>query len=167
MKHILNNLTDEEKQEILEQHSITTKVMNEDISNMKYLFDYKPGMVISEQKTPNSSEEIFRARQEHAYDKNQHFSQTINDKTVFVSNGNAETVKNALRQITDTTKSVGLMDCEYADFSDIEICNRPNLDVVIIKRTENNFKEHHWECIDIDSEEDMYFITNQYSLFKL
>ena len=58
MKHILNNITDKEKQSILEQHTGGMKVVNENflkLVNTK-LGDIKP--LVNEQMTPSPKEEV-------------------------------------------------------------------------------------------------------------
>lgn len=166
MKHILNNLTEEEKNAIREQHTGGMKVMNENFSKLvnTKLGEVKPLRIISE-------EIIYPGKFSHdkfSYDKSKSFEKTINDTTILMVNGNSESVKDVLSQITNSTKWVGLINCEYADFSDINICNRPNLIMITLTGTKNNFEEFNWECIDVEStnpEEGLFFITDQYSLF--
>jgi len=54
MKHILNNLTEEEKNSIREQHTDTLKVMTENFSKLveSKLGDVKP--ILSEKKSKKS-----------------------------------------------------------------------------------------------------------------
>ena len=164
MKHLLNNLTEEEKNAIREQHTGGMKVMNENFHNLlnSKLGDVKPLQIISEEIIyPDKSDKF-------SYDKNKPFEKIINDTTILIVNGNSETVKDALSQITNSTELVGLINCEYADFSDINICNRPKLIMIKLTGTKNNFEEFNWECIDVESsspEEGLFFITDQYSLF--
>jgi hypothetical protein len=58
MKHILNNLTEQEKQSILEQHKGGMKVMNENFSKLikATLGDAKP--LVNEQTTSNPKEMV-------------------------------------------------------------------------------------------------------------
>ena len=60
MKHILNNLTEEEKNSIREQHTDTLKVMTENFSKLveSKLGDVKP--ILSEEKSKKSSFNIFK-----------------------------------------------------------------------------------------------------------
>ena len=41
---------------------MSNKLINEDIDNMKYLFGYKPGRVISEQEQPENTDDLFLRR---------------------------------------------------------------------------------------------------------
>lgn len=66
----------------------------------------------------------------------------IKDKT-------ASEVKSALDKI-DWSKIyfLTILDSEYADFSDIDLCEVPNLIIVRVSQTKNNFKETQKKCYD-------------------
>jgi hypothetical protein len=41
---------------------------------------------------------------------------------------------------------LSIVDCESADFSDVDICGLPELAFVNLQGTENNFEEQGYEC---------------------
>jgi hypothetical protein len=61
----------------------------------------------------------------------------------------SKVVKNFLNSLSTEfieTKFIMISDCEYADFSDIDICNLPNLAYINLRGTENNFNEQGYDC---------------------
>ena len=61
----------------------------------------------------------------------------------------SKVVKNFLNSLSTEfieTKFITISDCEYADFSDIDICGLPNLAYINLRGTENNFNEQGYGC---------------------
>lgn len=75
-------------------------------------------------------------------------------------NKSARVVRNFLNSLSTEfieTKFIILSNCEYADFSGIDICGLPKLAYIRLPNTKNNFEEQGYECV-IDVEEDFYQI---------
>ena len=57
-----------------------------------------------------------------------------------------EEVSEKLSELSENIRFLAIFDCEYADFSDIDMCSFPNLVAVNLKGTDNNFEEQGYEC---------------------
>jgi hypothetical protein len=51
------------------------------------------------------------------------------------------TVQEVLSDLSKELKILGVYNCEGVDFSNLNLCDYPNLIIVIIKGTPNNFEE--------------------------
>ena len=58
----------------------------------------------------------------------------------------AEEVSEKLSELSENIRFLAILDCEYADFSDIDMCSFSNLYFVNLKGTDNNFEEQGYEC---------------------
>jgi len=58
----------------------------------------------------------------------------------------AEEVSEKLSELNENIRFLAIFDCEYADFSNIDMCSFPNLNFVNLKGTDNNFEEQGYEC---------------------
>ena len=77
-----------------------------------------------------------------------------------LKNKSARVVRNFLNSLSTEfieTKFITLSNCEYADFSGIDICGLPKLAYIRLPNTKNNFEEQGYECV-IDVEGDFYQI---------
>ena len=83
------------------------------------------------------------------------------DSRILVRNQSSEVVQRILSLLPSFTELAFLafMNCESADFSDINICSLPNLAFVNLNGTENNFEEQGYECAETD-DAPFYFITD-------
>jgi hypothetical protein len=216
------------------------KLINEDITNMKYLFGYKPGKVISEQDIDYTTEEyVDMSEQEependrymffsnleqihrqmgillekdpemiHSILENGHdwaqdhiatakesidqvfdfimneengdddedFEMIMNedlefdeeetmdsilekhnlldeilhkgDNRIMIQDKSSEVVQRLLSilHLLTELKFLSIVNCESADFSDVDICGLPELAFVNLQGTENNFEEQGYEC---------------------
>lgn len=65
----------------------------------------------------------------------------IGDREVSLHNVDANTVQEVLNDLPNNIKFLAVRNCEGADFSNVNLCDNPNLTVVIVKNTPNNFEE--------------------------
>jgi hypothetical protein len=79
----------------------------------------------------------------------------LNDKFVLVEKGDSQLVSRVLNSLPKNLKFLALIDCEYADFSDVNLCDYQNL-TVRLKGTENNLEETQDECYDATPALDLY-----------
>ena len=138
MKHILNDMSEQEKNSIREQHSGGMKVMTENFNKLinSKLGDSKP--LLKEEDMEMSDEQEF-----------------------FKFEGKSmETIQKLISQLPRTTKFLAIKNCEGVDFSEMDLCNDfPGLVAVSLKNTPNNIKETNGDCVELISEEDnLYYI---------
>ena len=126
MKHILNNLSEEEKNAIREQHTGGMKVMTENFSKLinSKLGDSKP--LVNEQR-----EEVDGV-----------LVREITDSMILLTNASSDEIQHILENLTDEIKFIAFINCEGADFSNIDLCSFPTLMYVNLKGTPNNFEEN-------------------------
>jgi hypothetical protein len=139
MKHILNNLSEEEKNAIREQHTGGMKVMTE---NFNKLINSKLG-----DSKPLLEEEDME----------------MSDETTFSFEGKSmETIQKILSQLPRTTKFLAIKNCEGVDFSEMDLCNDlPELVVVILKNTPNNIEETNGDCVSLDDEKESLYVIDK------
>ena len=139
MKHILNNLSEEEKNAIREQHTGGMKVMTE---NFNKLINSKLG-----DSKPLLEEE----------------NMEMSDETTFSFEGKSmETIQKILSQLPRTTKFLAIKNCEGVDFSEMDLCNDlPELVVVILKNTPNNIEETNGDCVELLVKEENLYVVNK------
>jgi hypothetical protein len=139
MKHILNNLSEEEKNAIREQHTGGMKVMTE---NFGKLINSKLG-----DSKPLLEEEDME----------------MSDETTFSFEGKSmETIQKILSQLPRTTKFLAIKNCEGVDFSEMDLCNDlPELVVVILKNTPNNIEETNGDCVSLDDEKESLYVIDK------
>lgn len=63
------------------------------------------------------------------------------DKLILIRNESSEAVQELLNNLPETIKFLAITDCEGADFSGIDMCSFPELLVVNLKGTPNNFED--------------------------
>ena len=103
----------------------------------------------------DDDDEDFNDMMESRYDDDLSFHRYFTLK-----NKSARVVRNFLNSLSTEfieTKFITLSNCEYADFSGIDICGLPKLAYIRLPNTKNNFEEQGYECV-IDVEEDFYQI---------
>lgn len=66
----------------------------------------------------------------------------FSDKLVMLRGANQSRVEKILSKLPETIVFLAIVDCEFADFSNVDICSFPNLEYVNLKDTENNFEEN-------------------------
>ena len=78
---------------------------------------------------------------------------------LMLNGDSAEEVSEKLSELSKNTRFLAILNCEYADFSDIDICSYPELIAVNLKGTDNNFEEQGYECAN-DMGHGLYVIEN-------
>jgi hypothetical protein len=139
MKHILNDMSEQEKNSIREQHTGGMKVMTE---NFNKLINSKLG-----DSKPLLEEEDME----------------MSDETTFSFEGKSmETIQKILSQLPRTTKFLAIKNCEGVDFSEMDLCNDlPELVVVILKNTPNNIEETNGDCVELLVKEENLYVVNK------
>jgi hypothetical protein len=67
-----------------------------------------------------------------------------------------------LENLPEDTMFIQISDCEYADFSNIDICAFPKLTMINLKGTENNFDEQNYDCPYNEYSDGIYDFTPDY-----
>jgi hypothetical protein len=70
-----------------------------------------------------------------------------NDRLLVLQNLNSDEAIERLSNIPTTTKFIIIKDCEFIDFTGINLCGI-GLDFVKINGTESNFDEQNYECVE-------------------
>ena len=92
--------------------------------------------VVKEQYNDNDFEFNTTVRNRHGDLEHEHtdFSGMLKGKS-------SRQVKRVLSNLTENIKYLSFIDCEYADFSDIDLCKYPKLKFVNVTGTPNNLEE--------------------------
>jgi hypothetical protein len=139
-------------------------ILNEEIKNMKFLFGYKPGKVISEQDmgyTPEMSEDLeFEEEEtmESILEKHNLLDEILHkgNNRIMIKDKSSEVVQRLLSiiHLFDKLIFLAILDCESADFSDVDICGLTKISFINLTGTENNFEEQGYECAEGDNFDD-------------
>ena len=140
------------------------KLLNEEIQNMKFLFGYKPGRVISEQDgmwTQTTTMDRLDPIDEpmdiddegsliSILKKHNLLDNVVeaDNKKILLRNQSSKVVQKILSLLPSFTELtfLAIMNCESADFSGVDICGLPELMFVNLKDTKNNFEAQGYEC---------------------
>jgi hypothetical protein len=68
------------------------------------------------------------------------------NKLMTLNRVDSQTIRHHLSNISDTIRMIVILDSEFADFSEIDLCGLPNLQFVNLKNTDSNFEEQGYEC---------------------
>lgn len=136
------------------------KLIKEDISNMKFLMGYKAGKVISEQDmsyTPEMDEDLEfdeEETMESILEKHNLLDEVKvkKNRALMIEDKSSEVVQKILSLLPSFTELIflAILNCESADFSDVDICSLPELSFINLQGTENNLEEQGYECIEVD-----------------
>ena len=140
MKHILNNMSEQEKNSIREQHTGGMKVMTENFNKLinSKLGDSKP--LLKEEDMEMSDEQ----------------------ETFKFEGKSMETIQKLISQLPRTTKFLAIKNCEGVDFSEMDLCdNFPGLVVVSLKNTPNNIEETNGDCVELLVKEENLYVVNK------
>ena len=72
----------------------------------------------------------------------------LNEKLILLDGVSEETVSKILNRLPKGIRFLSILNSEYADFSNIDICSYHDLTMVIIKGTDSNFEEQGYECAE-------------------
>ena len=140
MKHILNDMSEQEKNSIREQHSGGMKVMTENFGKLinSKLGDSKP-LVREEEDMEMSDENIF----------------SFDGKSM-------EDTRKILSQLPKTTIFLRITNSEGVDFSEMDLCNDfPELVTVTLTNTPNNIEETNGDCVELLVKEENLYVVNK------
>jgi hypothetical protein len=80
----------------------------------------------------------------------------LNSNFALATGYNSKYVSRLLNKLPETLSYLALKDCDFADFSEIDLCNGfPDLKIVHLKGTENNLMELFGDCFE-EVSPDMY-----------
>lgn len=81
------------------------------------------------------------------------------DARILLRNQSSEVVQKILLLLPSFTELgfLAFINCESADFSDVDICSLPNLAFINLNGTENNFEEQDYECANTE-DSPFYFL---------
>jgi hypothetical protein len=163
------------------------KLINEDIANIKYLFGYKRGRVISEQEQPNNtgywtqtttmdapiSRDVSDVSDDYDYDTGKEENELILKKYnlfdevdyprwsfIIIENKSSEITKRFIT-ILPLLKNISflrIINCEYADFSNVNICDLSDLEIIRLIGTDSNIDELGFKCVS-DEGDGLYYIS--------
>lgn len=66
----------------------------------------------------------------------------VSKKMLMLRGANKITVEKILSKLPEKIVFLAIVDCENADFSNVDICSFPNIEYVNLKGTPNNFEEN-------------------------
>jgi hypothetical protein len=65
---------------------------------------------------------------------------------IYIEYSDSKFIKTVLGQIPKTIKIISITDSKFADFSDINVCDYPDLEFIYLARTKHNFDDQNTEC---------------------
>jgi len=80
--------------------------------------------------------------------RNNELEHEHNDSRGMLKGKSSRQVKRVLSNLTEDIKYLSFIDCEYADFSDINLCEYPKLMFVNVTGTPNNLEETQDGCYE-------------------
>jgi hypothetical protein len=119
--------------------------------------------VIKEQNDDDTEDFINHVRNNR--DQMDVIKSDLKSKSIFYIEG-ADTrtasrlLKNYIKFNKDKVRFIAILDCEGVDLSDIDFCEFPELNIVNLIGTPNNFKETQVECY-FEMKNDMYDFTDR------
>ena len=163
MKNLLTTISQEEKKRILEMHSGMKKTIKE--------YDDRNGMNWVQNTTMDRPEPI----DEPMFDEEETMESILEkhnlldevevtkNRALMIDGKSSEVVQKILSLLPSFTELIflAILDCESADFSDVDICGLPQISFINLTGTENNFEEQGYECTEgdnFDSSHSFYYI---------
>ena len=70
------------------------------------------------------------------------------DYKIMLKGKSSKQVQRALSNLSENLKFLSLLDCESADFSNVDLCEFPDLKSVNLRGTLNNFDETQGDCFE-------------------
>jgi hypothetical protein len=70
------------------------------------------------------------------------------DFNVLLKRKSSKQVQRALSNLPESVQFIAFLNCEYADFSDVNLCEYPDLIFMNLKETPNNLEETQDGCYD-------------------
>jgi hypothetical protein len=169
MKNLLNNISQEEKNRILEMHSGMKKTIKEQYDDLNGM-NWTQNTTMDRPRTRTIRRPIDEPIDEPMFDEGSVKSilkkhnllnkvdSKISEHRIFMVNQSSEVVQKllSLLHLFDELIFLAIVDCESADFSDVDMCSLPKLTFINLSGTENNFNEQGYECFN-DEGKGMFF----------
>jgi len=172
MKNLLTKISQEEKNRILEMHSGMKKTIKEqydDLNGMNWVQNttmdrQRPTRTIRrpiDRQRP-IDEPMFEEGSLKSILKKHNLLDNVldsSDSKILMERQSSEVVQKllSLLPLFDKLVFLAIVDCESADFSDVDMCSLPKISYINLRGTENNFEEQGYECISDDHIGDMYY----------
>jgi hypothetical protein len=67
---------------------------------------------------------------------------------VLLDGANARSIDKVLPKLSQDTRFISFINCEYADFSKVDLCEFPDLVTVFLRNTPNNLEETQGDCFE-------------------
>jgi hypothetical protein len=83
----------------------------------------------------------------------------LTEQLILLDGASEKTVSKILNRLPKSIKFLSIVNSEYADFSNIDICSYPRLVMVNLNGTDSNFEEQGYECTE-GMGRSMYTIDN-------
>jgi hypothetical protein len=99
--------------------------------------------VVKEQFDDNDFEFNTKFRDDRGDLKQEH-----GDSMIFIQGKSSRQVKRVISNLSEKISFIAILDCEYADFSDINLCEYPKLVSVRLVGTPNNLEETQDNCYE-------------------
>jgi hypothetical protein len=99
--------------------------------------------VIKEQYDDNDFEFNTKFRNDRGDLEQEH-----SDSMILIQGKSSRQVKRVISNLSENISFLAILDCEYADFSDINLCEYPKLVVVRLVGTPNNLEETQDNCYE-------------------
>jgi hypothetical protein len=170
MKNLLTKISQEEKNRILEMHSGMKKTIKEqydDQNGMNWTQNttmdrQRPKRTIRRPIDAPIDEPIFEEGSLKSILKKHNLLDNVvdsDDFKILMQRQSSEVVQKllSLLPLFDKLVFLAIVDCESADFSDIDICSLPKISFINLNGTENNFEEQDYECMYNDHTGYMYY----------
>lgn len=74
----------------------------------------------------------------------------MTERSIIIKNKTKDQVRQLLNSLPNGLILLNIINCEYADFSGIDVCGFPELEFVNLTGTDNNFYEHAVNCFNGD-----------------
>jgi hypothetical protein len=101
---------------------------------------------------------VIKEQDENDFDIDDNFKVEITKKMVLLNGSTSRVVRKVMSQLTDEIRFIAFLNCEEADFSNVDLCNDfPNLHFVNVKGTPNNLEETQEDCYELSGEGGYYF----------
>lgn len=87
---------------------------------------------------------VIKEQEEENLDNGGFFEFT--DTMVGMENSSKSQISKALKMLPESVRFIAILNGEFADFSDVDLCSFPTLFHVNLKGTPNNFEETQGDC---------------------
>lgn len=101
---------------------------------------------------------VIKEQEEENLDNNNFFEFT--NTMVGMENASKSQISKALKKLPKSVRFLSILNGEFADFSDVDLCSLPTLFYVNLRGTPNNFEETQGDCY-VQMSDNMYDFTDE------